>query len=217
MTKWGGFACGSRGHHIADFHLSIVDDDAINEPFHQWSALSKGQGVERWWQTLAKRLDALGQSHHIDMVLGLGIALPQLLPQAMLGLCHLLTFALALLTLDHLRQGYIEQPSLLAFKLREDVTQRLSARLQGLGQPCTPLRPLPFLGDPAGLHEDTAEVLPDQVISGLSRGIAGRAALALGQPQRIGAATTAIIMVAGAQGPSATREPTWATTDASPQ
>src|SRR5439155_7868973 len=121
------------------------------------------------------------------------------------------------LPLDHLRQGEIEPPSVLACKLREDVTQRLTACWQGLGQPFAHLRPRPCMGDPVGLHEDTAEGLPDQVLSGVSRGIAGRAALALGQPQRIGAATTDIIRVAGAQGPSATREPTWATTDQSPQ
>ena len=142
MTKWGGFAFGPRGHHIADFHLYIVDDDAINEQFHQLSALSKCQVVERWLHALAKRLNALGQGRHIHMLLCLGIKLPQLLPQAMLGLCHLLTSALELLTLDHLCQVEIEQPSLLAFKLREDVAQRLSARLQGLGQPCAHLRPL---------------------------------------------------------------------------
>src|SRR5215475_387416 len=133
MTKWGGFAFGPRRHHIADFHLGIVDDDAINEQFDQLSALSKGQVVERGLHALAKRRNALGQRRHIDMLLCLGIELPQLLPQAMLGLGHLLASALELLALDPLCQVYIEQPSLLAFKLREDVTQRLAARLQSLG------------------------------------------------------------------------------------
>jgi hypothetical protein len=41
MTKWGGFALGAGGHHIADFHLTIVDDDSINEQFDQLSALGK--------------------------------------------------------------------------------------------------------------------------------------------------------------------------------
>src|SRR5215471_6117750 len=149
------------------------------------------------------------------MLLGLGIELPQLLPQALLGLCHLLASALELLSLDHLCQVEIEQPSLLAFKLREDVTQRLAARLQSLGQPCAQLRPLEFMGDQGGLLQDPAEVLPDQGVQGLRRGIAGRAAIALGQPQRIGAAATEVIMVAGTQGTSATREPTLATTDES--
>ena len=147
MTKWGGFAVGASRHHIADFHLRIVDDDAINEQFHQLSALSKCQVVECRMHALAKCLDPLGQSRNIDVLLGLGIELPQLLPQAMLGLGHLLAFAFEFLTLDHLRQVQIEQPRLLAFKLREDVTQRLASRLQGLGQPCAHLRPLQFMGE----------------------------------------------------------------------
>ena len=87
---------------------------------------------------------------------------------------------------------------MLAFKLREDVAQGLSSRLQGLGQPCAHLRPLQFMGDQAGLRQDMAEVLPDQCVQGVRGGIAGRAALALGQPQRIGATTTEVIMIAGA-------------------
>jgi hypothetical protein len=163
--------------------LGIVDDDTIDEHLYQLSALSKGQFVQCGLHMLAKRLNALGESHHIDMLLCLGIELPQLLPQALLGLCHLLASALELLPLDHLCQVEIEQPSLLAFKLREDVTQRLAARLQSLGQPFAHLRPLQFMGDQGRCPQDTAEVLPDQCVQGLRRGIAGRAALALGQPQ----------------------------------
>jgi len=80
VTKWGGFAFGPCGHHIADFHLSIVNDDAINEQFHQLSALGKGQVVERGLHALAKRLNALGQRRHIHVLLCLRIELPQLLP-----------------------------------------------------------------------------------------------------------------------------------------
>jgi hypothetical protein len=52
----------------------------------------------------AKRLDALGQGGHIDMLLGLGIKLSQLLRQALLGVRHLLSFPLELVTRDHLGQ-----------------------------------------------------------------------------------------------------------------
>jgi len=79
MTKGGGFAFGARGHHIADFHLRIVDDDTINEQFDQLSALDKRQRVQRGLETLAKRFDALGQRCDVDMLLRLGIELPQLL------------------------------------------------------------------------------------------------------------------------------------------
>jgi hypothetical protein len=80
VTKWGGFAFGPCGHPIADCHLGIVNDDTINEQFHQLSALGKGQVVERWLQALAKLLKALGQRSHIHVLLCLSIELPQLLP-----------------------------------------------------------------------------------------------------------------------------------------
>jgi len=41
MTKRGGFAFGPGGHDIADFHLSVIDDDTINEQYDQLSALGK--------------------------------------------------------------------------------------------------------------------------------------------------------------------------------
>jgi hypothetical protein len=147
------------------------------------------------------------------MLLGLSIELPQLLRSALLGLGHLLASALELFTLHHLCQGEIEQSSLLAFKLREDVAQRLAARLQGLGQPFAHLCPLQFMGDQVGLTQDPAEVRPNEFVQGVSWGIAGRAARAEGKPQRIGAATTEGRMVARTQGTSAAREPTLATTD----
>jgi hypothetical protein len=69
------------------------------------------------------------------------------------------------------------------------------------------------MGDQVRCPQDTAAVLPDQCVQGLRRGIAGRAALALGQPQCIGAASTAVILVARVEGAAAAREPTLATTD----
>ena len=52
---------------------------------------------------MAKRLDTLGQRCDIDMLLRLGIKLPQLLRETMMGLGYRLASALALLALDHLR------------------------------------------------------------------------------------------------------------------
>lgn len=80
MTKGGGFTLRAGRHHRADFHLSMIADDPINESFHQWSALGKAQWVKRWRATVANHLDALGHRRPIDVRLGLGIALPQWLP-----------------------------------------------------------------------------------------------------------------------------------------
>jgi hypothetical protein len=104
MTKGGGFPFGSRGDDRANFHLRIVDDDAINEQCDQWSALDKRQRVQSWLHALTKCFDSLGQGCDIDVLLGLGIEWPQLLPEAMLTLSHLLASARKLLALDHLRE-----------------------------------------------------------------------------------------------------------------
>jgi hypothetical protein len=79
MTKRGGFALRACRHHLADFHLSIVDDDPINEQFHQLSALGKGQLVQSRVQALAKGFNPLAQGGNVHVLLGLSIELPQLL------------------------------------------------------------------------------------------------------------------------------------------
>ncbi len=179
MTQGGGCACGPRGPHRADFPLGIVHDDAINEECHQWSALSQGQMVAGWLPALAKRLNALGQGRHIDRRLGLGIAWPPWRSQALLGLGHRLTSARKLLPREHLCQGEIAQPRWVAFQLRQDVTQRVASRWQGLGHPCAHLGPRPCMGEQAGVPQAPTEVLPAEVLQGRRWGIAGRAARAL--------------------------------------
>jgi hypothetical protein len=47
MTKRDRFPLGSRGHHVANLHLTIIDNHPINEQFHQLAALGEGQVVER--------------------------------------------------------------------------------------------------------------------------------------------------------------------------
>jgi len=52
----------------------------------------------------AKRLDTLSQTGNINVLLGLGIELAQLLRQTVVGLRDLLSSALELFTPDDLRQ-----------------------------------------------------------------------------------------------------------------
>src|SRR5574342_720350 len=135
----------------------------------------------------------------------------------MVSLSHLLASTLELLALAHLRQGEIEEPSLLAFEPRQNIPQCLTTRVQGLGQPCPHLCPCSFIGDEGRLPQDTAENLPHQLVQSLRGSIACRAALAEGAPERIGTASTAVLMVAGVHRAPTTREPTLATTDSAAQ
>ena len=217
MTKGGSLPRGAGGHHRADGHLRIGDADPLNEQCHPWSALGKRPLVQRGLDTLAKTLDSLGPRRDIDVLLRLGIALPQVLRSTMWRLRPLLASPLALLALDHLRQGEIEEPSLVAFELRQHITQCLTTRVQGLGPPCPPLGPCEFIGAEGRLPPDTAASLPPQLVQSLRGSIACRAALAEGAPERLGTASTAVIRVAGGQRAPTTRAPTPATTASAAQ
>ena len=69
------------------------------------------------------------------------------------------------------------------------------------------------MGDEGRVAQDTAEVLPDQVVQDLRGGIARRAALTEGEPQRIRTAPTEVVMVAGMSSATAAREATLTTAD----
>jgi hypothetical protein len=197
MTKGGGFAFEACRHHRADFHLGIVDDDPLNEPFHPWSALGTCPLVHRRLQAWAQCFNPLAHGGHVHVLLCLGIELPPWLRYTLLARRPLLAAARTLLPLAHLCQVSIEPPRLLACELRQDLTQRLTARVQGLGQPGSPLRPCPCMGDEGRGAQDTAEVLPHASVQGLRGGLAGGAALTEGEPQRLRTAPTEVIRVAG--------------------
>ena len=193
MTKRGGFPLGARGHHIANLHLAVGDDDVIDEPFYQLSALGKRELVQGGLQPPAKGFTSLGQRGDIHLWLRLGLERAQLLGQALLGVRHLLSCALARVTPDDLRQVDFPQPGLLPFELGEGVAQGLPPGLQGLGQPCPAVGTRECMGDQRGLGQDPAEILPDQLVQGLGRGQARRATVATSRPQHLAPTATAII------------------------
>jgi hypothetical protein len=213
MTKWGGFSLGARGDHITDLHLVIGDDDVIDEQLHQLSALGKRELVQGGLQPLAEGFEPVGQGGDIHLLLRLRLELAQLLGQAVLGLGHLLSFALKLLTPDDLGQVDLQQPGLLPFELGEGIAQGLPPGLQGLGQPCPAVGMRQCMGDERWLSQDATEILPDQLVQGAGRGKARRAARSLSCPQRIGPPAAEIVVIAGGQGAPRTRQLTLATTD----
>ena len=213
MTKWGGFPFRAGGHDVADFHLAVGDDDAIDEEFDQLSALSKGQSVQGRVDTVAESLDPPGQGRHIHLLLGLRLELAPLLGQAMLGLGHLLSFAFELIAADDFSQIDLQQARLLTFQLCEGLLDRAAPRLQGVWEPLTSLGPLQFMGHQGRFGQDPTEVLPHHVVEGPGWSIASGAAFPLGGPQCIGPAATDIIVVARVQGAARTGQLTLSTTD----
>jgi hypothetical protein len=213
MTKRGGFPLGPSGHHVANCHLVTGDDDVSDQPFHQWSALGKGQLVQGGLQPLAKGREALSQRGDIHLWLRLRLELAQLLGQAMLSVRHLLSCALELVTPNDFCEVDFQPPSLLPFELGKGVTQGLASGLQGLGQPCAAVGPGECMRDEGWLTQAPAQILLDQLIPGLGRGKARRAALSLGHPQRIRPTAAEIVVIAWGEGAPRTRQLTLPTTD----
>jgi hypothetical protein len=89
----------------------------------------------------------------------------------------------------------------------------LTACVQGLGQPLAHLRACQCMGDEGRLPQHAAEGLPDECIPGVCGGIARRAAVAPGCAQRIRAPLTDVLVIAGSERPTGTREPTLGTAD----
>ncbi len=213
MTKGGGFACGARGHHRADVHLPLVHDDTLHAPCHPWSALGKRQLVHRRLPAVPQRLDALGPGRHMDVLLGLGSAVPEWLHEALWALRHLLSSACTRRTRAHLCQGDSEPPRGLAFERRQDSTQRLTSRVEGLGQPGAPLGPFPCRRAEGRLPQATAEGLPHPLVHRRRGGLARWAARAAGDPPRLRPPPTAVIRGTGGHGATAAGASPWATAE----
>jgi hypothetical protein len=213
MTKWGGFSLGACGDHIANLHLVMGDDDVIDEPLYQWSALGTRELVHGGVQPPAKGLQALGQGGGIHLWLRLRLELAQLLGQALLGVHHLLSCALELVTPNDLRQIDFEPPGLLPFELGEGLPEGLPPGLQGLGQPFASMRSRECMHNEGWLAQDPAQILPDPRVQGSGRGKPRRAALSPGRPQRLGPTAAARVVIAGGQGAPRTGQLTRAATD----
>jgi hypothetical protein len=101
-------ALGASRDDIANLHLAVVDDNAIDEQFYQLPLLVKRELFQRWLDTLTKRFNALRQSGDVELLLDLNFQLAQLLGQAVLGLGQLVPFALELITANDLGEIYFE-------------------------------------------------------------------------------------------------------------
>src|ERR671919_1327385 len=123
MTKRGGFPLGARGDDVPNLPLVGGDDDASDQQFHHWSALGERALVQGRLPLPATRFESLGQRREIHLWLHLRLQLAPLLRQAVWGLDHLLSWALARVAPDDRGQIALQHAGLLPFELREGVTE----------------------------------------------------------------------------------------------
>jgi hypothetical protein len=204
MTKRDCFPLRPRGHHVANLHLTIIDNHSINEQFHQLVTLREGQLVERRLQAGAEGFDAVRQGQPIYLLLRLDLDLPELLAHTLLGLSEFVPFPLEFLAADDFGQIDIEQASVLPLDLCERLAQGALAGLERWREPLAALGALEFVDDECRVGEHLTEILPDQRIERLGPDIPGNTALSQGGPQRVGAPPTPIITLPGLTGPPRT-------------
>jgi len=149
----------------------------------------------------------------MDVLLGLGSAVPSWLHEALWALRHLLSSACTRRTRAHLCQGDSEPPRGLAFERRQASTQRLTSRVEGLGQPGAPLGPFPCGRAEGRLPQDPAEGLPHPLVHRRRGGLARWAARAAGDPPRLRPPPTAVIRGTGGHGATAAGASPWATAE----
>jgi hypothetical protein len=213
MTEGGGFPLGSRGDDVPNLHLVVGDDDAIDDPCYQLSALGKREVVQGRLHFPAKRFESLRQGGNIHLLLRLRLELAQLLDPAVLNVDHLLSFGLKLITPDALAQLERQPARLLEVEPGESIAQGLPPGLQGLEQPGPIAGTRQFMGDERWRSQDPAQLLPDQGVQGSGRGHASLAAVAPGGPPDIASTATAIVGIIRGDRAPRTRQLTLATSD----
>ena len=179
MTKGHLFACWRGRDDVTDFHLGVVNDNAVNQQLYQLSALSESELLEGGLQAPTKVFDAGGQLRRVQLLLGLRFQLTQLLRQAILRLGDRLPLALELVPVDHLGQVHLEQAGLLALQLCQSGSQGLLTILQRLWEPLTGLGARQFMCDEGRIDQQTTQVLPHQLVQFVSWCITGGTAFIL--------------------------------------
>jgi hypothetical protein len=86
---------------------------------------------------------------------------------------------------------------LLALELAQSLADGGLPGLEFLGQPGSAAGPVQRAGDVGRIGQQSAQVLPDQLVQLTGGDVAGGAALPLGYPQRVGAPAAQVVAVAG--------------------
>jgi len=176
------------------------DDDVIDEPLQQWSALGTQELVQGGLPPPATGLQALGPRGAIHLWLRLRRKRAPRLGPALWGVRHLLSCALARVTPDALRQVDLQPPGWLPCELGEGRPEDLAPGRQGLGPPGVARSPREGLRHAGWRAQEPAPIRPDPLVQGSGRGNPRGAALSPGRPQRLGPPVAAIVGIAGGGG-----------------
>ena len=121
---------------------------------------------------LAEILDGAGHSGEFHALAGLSLKLPFLSRQSFVPLFEILAAPLVLRQRDHLPEVGLGQPLQLTPEGGSALAEVLLAGLQLLRQPLASVRPPQRIRDGLGMGQHLAQILPDDLVELLGRGVA---------------------------------------------
>ena len=104
LIKMRGLAMGTRRDDVLNLHITVVDQDAIDQELHQGSLLRKCGFSSSALDTLTKRFDGRHHACQLSLPIDLRLQLPCLGCQGVLFLFQVLAPPLILCQGDYLPQ-----------------------------------------------------------------------------------------------------------------
>jgi hypothetical protein len=200
-----GFPAGRD--HIANLHLLIGHDHAIDQQFHQFALRLEAGPLQTTPHALAELLDRRGQRRQVGATLGLVFQLPRLLRQGLAPLFQRATSAFVFGQRNDVDQVRLGQALELVFQTELALAELLASGLQFLRQPVPAMGPLQRVHDLLRLGQHRTQVLPDQLIERMGRGVTCRALHLRVTTGQMRSAWAQVIVIAWMQGAAGAAQP----------
>lgn len=141
-------------NNVTDLDLLVGDDHPIYDQFHQPALLLEGGVGESRPHLFAEFLDRAGYPGKLGALAGCGLELAFLGEKGVSAALEFPALALEFGELQYPAQVGVKQPPPLAFGLGDGLADALQSRLQLLGQPLAPVRPLQGVLDVLRVGQD---------------------------------------------------------------
>ena len=165
MTKADLLASPVRWHDVADLHLAVGDDHAVDQELYQGPSLLEGRLGQTLPHPLAEILHGTRQPGQLLVSVCLGVELPRLFLNLALALLEITPAPAVFVQQDDPAEIGLGQPLELLPEARLSPSQSLLTRLQFLWQPLSAMRPCQGVRGLLWMAQQVTEVAPDQLVA----------------------------------------------------
>jgi hypothetical protein len=169
MTKTDLLAGVVRRHHVADLHLAVGDDHAVDQELHQGPSLLECRLDQALLHPAAEILDAAGEPSELLPAVCLRLKLSRLTLELASSLLEVTPAPAVFVQQDDPAKIGLGQPLELLPEARLPSSQSVLTRLQFLRQPLPAMRPRQGVRGLLRMTQQVAEIGPDQLVQAPGR------------------------------------------------